>query len=178
MQPNRSKPNILITGTPGTGKTTLAKEIADRCSLNFVSVNDVAKEGELYDGYDDENDCHILDEDRVVDELEDYMMQGGQVVDYHSCDFFPERWFDAVFVLRTDNSVLYPRLSARGYSAKKIADLIHCEIVQVVLDEARESYREEIVMELPSNSLDDLEQNAQRISDWIVQWHTLVNCEK
>ncbi|VDP89843.1 unnamed protein product [Echinostoma caproni] len=131
MRRTRSNPNILITGTPGTGKTTLAKEVAERCALNFVSVNDVAKEGELYDGYDNENDCHILDEDRVVDELEDYMAQGGQVVDYHSCDFFPERWFDAVFVLRTDNSILYPRLSARGYPGKKISDLIHCEIVQV-----------------------------------------------
>ncbi|CAH8551573.1 unnamed protein product [Heterobilharzia americana] len=138
--PCRTLPNILITGTPGTGKTTVSKEVSERSSLSYISINDVAKEGELYHGYDEVNQCHILDEDRIIDELEDAMSSGGQIVDYHSCDFFPERWFDAVFVLRTDNTILYPRLTSRGYSADKVSDLIHCEIVQVILDEARESY--------------------------------------
>lgn len=42
------------------------------------------------------------------------MMEGGNIVDYHGCDLFPERWFDAVFVLRTDNTVLYDRLVKRS----------------------------------------------------------------
>ena len=50
---------------------------------------------------------------QVIDELEEQMSRGGNVVDYHGCDFFPERWFDIVFVLRTDNSVLYDRLEKR-----------------------------------------------------------------
>ena len=41
------------------------------------------------------------------------MSEGGVIVDYHGCDFFPERWFDIVFVLRTDNSILYNRLTQR-----------------------------------------------------------------
>lgn len=41
------------------------------------------------------------------------MASGGVIIDYHGCDFFPERWFDIVFVLRTDNTVLYDRLSER-----------------------------------------------------------------
>ena len=48
----------------------------------------------------------VLDEDMVCDELEDQMTAGGNVVDFHSCDFFPERWFDLVVILRTDNDVL------------------------------------------------------------------------
>ncbi|KAL6043882.1 hypothetical protein STEG23_011838, partial [Scotinomys teguina] len=67
----------------------------------------------LYDGYDEEYNCPILDEDRVVDELENQMREGGVIVDYHGCDFFPERWFHIVFVLRTDNSILYKRLETR-----------------------------------------------------------------
>jgi len=34
-------------------------------------------------------------------------------VDYHGCDFFPERWFDIVFVLRPNNTILYERLEQR-----------------------------------------------------------------
>ncbi|MCG8626004.1 MAG: AAA family ATPase, partial [Proteobacteria bacterium] len=49
----------------------------------------------------------------MIDELEDTVSAGGTIVEFHGCDFFPERWFDAVFVLRTDNTVLYDRLQQR-----------------------------------------------------------------
>lgn len=45
--------------------------------------------------------------------MEDQMAEGGKIVDYHGCDFFPERWFDIVFVLRTNNTSLYDRLTKR-----------------------------------------------------------------
>jgi len=51
---------------------------------------------------------------QVIDELEERMGKGGNIVDYHSCEFFPERWFDIIFVLRTDNSILYKRLQQRS----------------------------------------------------------------
>ncbi|KAJ8304414.1 hypothetical protein KUTeg_017997 [Tegillarca granosa] len=106
-------PNVLITGTPGTGKSTIGTELATRTGLKYINIGDLAKEEELYEGYDEEYQCPILNEDRVIDELEDTMSLGGNIVDYHSCEFFPERWFDIVFVLRTDNSLLYDRLQNR-----------------------------------------------------------------
>ncbi|XP_063309792.1 adenylate kinase isoenzyme 6 [Pelobates fuscus] len=163
-------PNILLTGTPGVGKTTLGKELALRSGLSYVNIGDLAKEGNLYEGYDEEYDCPILDEDRVIDELEDQMSEGGVILDYHGCDFFPERWFQIVFVLRTDNSLLYERLESRGYKEKKLQDNVQCEIFQTIYEEAVESYRAEIVHQLPSNSPEDLEQNLDQITQWIVQW--------
>lgn len=50
---------------------------------------------------------------QLLDELESRMEEGGKIVDYHGCDFFPERWFDVVFVLRTNNTLLYDRLEKR-----------------------------------------------------------------
>ena len=50
---------------------------------------------------------------QVLDELEDQMCEGGNLLEYHSCELFPERWIDAVFVLRTDNGILYDRLEKR-----------------------------------------------------------------
>lgn len=61
----RSKPNVLITGTPGTGKTVLANELAQRTGLNYVNVGELAKENDLYDGWDNDLECHVLDEDKV-----------------------------------------------------------------------------------------------------------------
>ena len=42
--------------------------------------------------------------------------------------------------------------------------------MQVILDEARESYAEEIVIELPSNTIDDVESNVQRTLAWLQRW--------
>ena len=50
---------------------------------------------------------------QVIDELEEQMSSGGIIVEYHGCDFFPERWFDIVFVLRTNNTTLYERLEQK-----------------------------------------------------------------
>ncbi len=42
--------------------------------------------------------------------------------------------------------------------------------MEVLLQEARESYDEEIVVELTSNSSDDMESNVDRIESWMKQW--------
>jgi len=55
----------FVTGTPGTGKTTLGSEVASRSNLTFLNVGDIAKEEELYDGFDEDYQCPVLDEDRV-----------------------------------------------------------------------------------------------------------------
>ena len=62
---SRQLPNILITGTPGTGKTTTANELAAQTGLRCVSIGEVAKENNFYDGWDEELECHVLDEEKV-----------------------------------------------------------------------------------------------------------------
>ena len=42
--------------------------------------------------------------------------------------------------------------------------------MQTILEEARDSYRKEIVIELQSNTTDELENNLERIEAWIQQW--------
>merc|ERR1711993_1697 len=164
--------NILITGTPGTGKTLLGRELCERAGMTYINIGDFAKNEQLYEGWDHELQCHILDEDRVIDELDDQVSEGGYIIDYNSCEFFPERWFDIVFVLRTDNTILYDRLQKRGYSQKKLTENVECEIFQSILEEAKESYKTEIVHELQSNTLEDFEPNISQIEQWIAQWRT------
>lgn len=44
------------------------------------------------------------------------------------------------------------------------------EIMEVLLQEARDSYDEEIIIELMSNGLDDMDCNIERIKSWLSQW--------
>lgn len=73
-------------------------------------------------------------------------------------------------MLRTDSSHLYDRLQARHYSEKKFQENIDSEIMEVLLEEARGSYDEKIVVELQSNGTEDIEANVERIEDWIKSW--------
>lgn len=57
--------NILITGTPGTGKTSLAEAAAAALGLTHVDVGKAIREQELHSGWDEEFECVIVDEDKA-----------------------------------------------------------------------------------------------------------------
>lgn len=61
----RTLPNIIVTGTPGTGKTTHCEVLAEKTGLKHLSVNQVVKERECHEGWDDEYQSWIVDEDKV-----------------------------------------------------------------------------------------------------------------
>ncbi|PHU15878.1 Adenylate kinase isoenzyme 6 -like protein [Capsicum chinense] len=111
---------------------------------------------------------------RVCDELENLMVEGGNIVDHHYCDFFPEHWFDHVVLLQTDISVLYDRFIKRGYSDQKLASNTECEMFQVLLEEAKENYPEDIVVILRSNSQEDITKNVEKLTSWISNWRPVL----
>lgn len=65
----RSQPNIIVTGTPGVGKTTHCEVLAQNNGLKHLSINDIVKERGCHDGYDEEFKSWIVDEDKVCSYL-------------------------------------------------------------------------------------------------------------
>lgn len=165
-----SLPNILITGTPGVGKTVTSQQVAERIGFKFVDINKIVKNKKFHHGLDEEFDSYILDEDKLCDHIEKRIIKGGCVVDYHSPEIFPDDWFDLVLVLRSRTDVLFDRLSARGYSELKRNENMECEIMQVVLDAAIETYDETIVHEVQSNTEEEMESNIDRVVQWYNSW--------
>jgi adenylate kinase len=138
-------------------------------------VGELIEKHKCYEGRDDELDTNILDEDKLLDLMEPMIEQAaedgqGVVADFHVCELFPERWFDLVLVLRTSTEVLFDRLTKRGYTGKKRDENMESEIMQVILEEAHEAYDKKIVHEVPSNTLQDMESNVQRVEQWSKQW--------
>ncbi|KIX94214.1 uncharacterized protein Z520_09924 [Fonsecaea multimorphosa CBS 102226] len=181
----RSLPNIIITGTPGVGKTTtctqligLASSSTPPINLKHLSINDLVKSSSCHSGYDEDLQTLIVDDDKLMDEVEkdiaDGAGEGGWVIDWHSTAGFAVRWVDLVVVLRCEEtSVLYDRLAARGYKDSKVQENMDAEIFGVVSEEAKEGWGEEEegrVVELKSVDADDIEENAERILQWVKNW--------
>ncbi|KIW71546.1 hypothetical protein PV04_03700 [Phialophora macrospora] len=179
----RSLPNIVITGTPGVGKTSTATQLLSLASssnpainLRHLSINDLVKSRECHTGFDEELQTLVVDEDRLMDEvekeIEDGEGQGGWLIDWHSTAGFAVRWVDLVVVLRCEEtSVLFDRLTARGYKDNKVEENMDAEIFGVVSEEAKEGWEEEgQVVELKSVHAEDIEENAERILQWVKNW--------
>jgi adenylate kinase len=166
-------PNLLVCGTPGTGKSTLCSAVAERCGLRHIVLGDVARARGLHAGPCADaawEGALALDgdaEDALLDALEPEMAAGGVVLEHHTVDFFPERWFGRVLVLRCETDVLFDRLTARGYGARKVEENVCAEIMCVVAEEARDSYAAAVVRELPANSLDDLDAAVASVEAWL-----------
>jgi adenylate kinase len=60
-------PVIVITGTPGTGKSTHAELLASQSqiALRHINVSEYVKERGLYEEYSEEWQSYTVDEDRV-----------------------------------------------------------------------------------------------------------------
>uniref|UniRef100_A0A915LI93 Adenylate kinase isoenzyme 6 homolog n=1 Tax=Meloidogyne javanica TaxID=6303 RepID=A0A915LI93_MELJA len=153
-------------GTPATGKTTLAKKVAENLPLNFIDIGETIKKENFFDGYDKRLETHILDEDKLLDHLQERLdsEEGGYILDYHSSELFPKRWFDFIFVLRCDTQQLFDRLTDRGYSDIKRRENIECEIFGTIAEETRESYDKDIIFELNNTEKEDLGKNILEIT--------------
>lgn len=171
MEARRFKPNLLITGTPGCGKSTTCELLQRRLpDYKYYNISDFAKEHDCHDGYDEARKSYIVNEDRLLDELEPLLRQGSSIVDWHVNDVFPERLIDLVVVLRCDNAILFDRLKARGYHDSKVEENLDAEIMGVVLQDATDSYEQEIVVELQSDSTEQMDANVDRIVSWVDLW--------
>ncbi|WFC93952.1 adenylate kinase [Malassezia brasiliensis] len=164
--------------------------------LRHIDVGTLVKKHGFHKSYDPEWETYEVDEDQLLDYLEPFSggsapdpqdvdpdacedarqvadddeTRGGLLLDWHTCDAWPERWADLVIVLRCDHQLLWKRLEKRQYAEKKIAENNEAEIMGVVAEDARESYAPECIVTLTSENADEMESNVERVVQWIHAW--------
>lgn len=128
----RKTPNIIVTGTPGTGKTTFCQLINQSLNFVYLPIGKIIIENKLYDNWNQTFDVPEFDEDKLLEYLSTHydIQAGGLLFDFHSPDVFPEDYFDMVILMRCENETLYKRLEERGYKQEKITENIECEIFE------------------------------------------------
>lgn len=132
---------IIITGTPGTGKKSLGKDLAKRLGYRFLSGKEfIEKNKGVIIGRDRKNKCDIVDVKKLAKKLENYIKKSKEklVIASHLSHNIDKKYVELCIVTRCPPKVLERRLKKRGYSKEKIRENVEAEILDVCLIETLE----------------------------------------
>jgi adenylate kinase len=130
---------IIITGTPGTGKTTYAKELAIEKKYVYLDVNKIIEKKKLSEGYDRKRKSKIVDIKKLNKELIKIIKKDKNiVVDSHLSHYLPKKYVNICIVTKCNLKTLEKRLKKRGYSKSKIRENLDAEIFDTCRIEAEE----------------------------------------
>ena len=159
---------IFISGTPCTGKTTVAANLNDYLSQNgldskLIKINDFAIENDLVLGEDPDKFYKVIDIDGLNECLNDEIGQSRDnvlIVEGHLSHLCEGA--DKMIVLRLNPSILKDRLEERNYSSSKIQENLKAEALAVCSAEAYEIYGDEV------NEIDASGKSIEEIRDLIL----------
>ncbi len=138
---------IVVSGTPGTGKSLLAKDLAKKLKFEYLDVNKLIKEQKLYDSYDKKRACFIVDLNKLNRFLIKVIKNKNMIVDGHLSHFLPKKYVDWCIITKCDLKILKKRLEKRRYNKEKIRENLDSEIFDVCLNEARDLQHKIIVVD-------------------------------
>jgi len=135
---------IVITGTPGTGKTTLAKSIAKKKKSVYIDVNKLIKEYKLSEGYDRKRKCSIINIAKLKKVLVSIIKKANKskkslIIDSHLSHYIQPKYVDLCIVTKCSLKELKKRLQKKGYNSQKTRENLEAEAFDICLIEAREA---------------------------------------
>ncbi len=155
---------IVITGTPGTGKTTVSEKISKILNLKLINIAEFVKEKKLLIGYDKEMQSFIVDIEKARKYLEKITDDESTlfIIEGHVIDIIPAKRVRLCIVLRLNPRILGKRLYNRGYPKEKIMNNLESEVLDVLLIEALQRFGEEKVFEIDTSNL-SIEEVVSRV---------------
>jgi len=134
---------VIVTGTPGTGKTFFAKELSRKFCFDYVYVKKLIKQKKLSSGFDKKRNCNIIDTKKLNSALIGIINKADKnkknlVIDSHLSHYLPKKYVDVCFVTKCSLKELKRRLQKRKYSKEKIRENLDAEIFDTCLIEAEE----------------------------------------
>jgi adenylate kinase len=142
---------LVLTGTPGVGKTSVAMLLAQRVKGAYVNLSELVKSEGLSCGFDRKRDTLIADSEEVSKRVGTVIARakGCVILEGHfAVDVVAKEDASKVFVLRRNPDELRRTLMNRKFKESKIAENVAAEILDVCLFDAVKAYGEEKVCEI------------------------------
>ncbi|MFX0101750.1 MAG: adenylate kinase family protein [Candidatus Hodarchaeota archaeon] len=128
---------VIISGTPGVGKTTVASLLKNLIDGIVISLTKFVLENDLFEMWDEERETRIIDEEKVrdgllqkIDQMVKTMEFSYIIVEGNFADIIGDKAHHAI-VLRLHPDVLRKRLEDRNYKKEKIKENVQAEILGV-----------------------------------------------
>jgi len=139
--PSSSEHNnvIIITGTPGVGKSSVSKQLSSELRAELLSIGDLVKEEGLYIRDDRKRDTLVADMEKISNRVKNIISRsrGTLIIEGHyAVDVVPLENIRLVFVLRRDPEELKETLRNRGYGEGKVRENVAAEVLDVCLYDA------------------------------------------
>jgi adenylate kinase len=133
---------VLVTGTPGTGKTVISKLLAAQIGADYISLARLGVAHRLYSSFDRQRRTRVLDLQRTRNLLRQSLSERRRltVVDTHVPEAVPRECVRKVIVLRCNPVILETRLRKKGWGFRKIRENALAEIVDSCYVAAVEYY--------------------------------------
>lgn len=163
---------IVLTGTPGAGKSVLAKKIAAELGCTVIDANALVKERKLYSRVESGSKVVKLN---VLRRLLEKLVRSNKniVLEGHLLCEFPLP-VDVVVVLRVNPLILLKRMRARHYARKKISENLLCEMLDYCLVKSEENYGRNKVVQMDcsrgisvARALNRIKRKKSDFVDWI-----------
>lgn len=148
---------IAVTGSPGVGKTTIARLLSERIGALHIDLSRLAVERGLVEGWDEERETAIVDLEAVRREVRRLLQRYERILveGHYAHDVVPRgSW---ILVLRRAPWRLKEELQERGYPAEKVRENVEAELLDICLSEAVETHGEERVHEVDTTDRTTLE---------------------
>ena len=151
---------IIVTGTPGTGKTRLSKNLAKKLDFFYLDINRLIYKSKLSEGYDKKRKTKIVDVDRLNKALIKEILSikknkkiSGVIIDSHLSHYLPNKYADLCIVTKCDIKELSKRLKKKRFHKEKIKENIQAEIFGICHNEALERKHNIIVIDTSKTEL-------------------------
>lgn len=122
---------ILITGTPGTGKSTAASRLSKKTGFQLISINKTV-DASVIIGID-KSRSKIVDVRKLSTKIKGTLKKNA-IIEGHLAHLL--NFGDIVIVLRTNPKTLKNRLEKKGFGKEKIKENLEAEALDVCLVES------------------------------------------
>jgi adenylate kinase len=140
---------LIITGTPGTGKTFLANQLAKKLKHPCIHLNELIKNNKALHQGKDPDGTIVVNEARLLRVLKQLLahLKVPPIIEGHLAHILPKQMVICCIVTTCDLKILKARLQSRHYNQQKMRQNLDAEILQTCLIEAKQRNHRIIVLD-------------------------------
>lgn len=155
--------SLIITGSPGVGKHTIAKKLVKLLDYKILDINKIAHESNLYEKTDETHDVDVA---RLKKVLKKKISKKSIIVGHLAPYVLTKSQVSKAIVLRKNPYSLSKIYKKRKYSKKKTTENLGSEVLGIIAFETIKKFGNEKTFQIDTTSK-SISEVSKQITDSI-----------